>query len=119
MLGNTFGQLESRRLLDFHLGESSSGLLGCSERILKANGSSIFTRMGAQVCWIGPAATNDDHAPSLVHWPEVSPPLAAIFEIVPVLLAAYRLALWRGIVPGDFRMPPKLRLWGRVYHCFN
>jgi hypothetical protein len=26
-----------------------------------------------------------------------------VFEIVPLQVAAYRLALWRGITPGDFR----------------
>jgi glucosamine--fructose-6-phosphate aminotransferase (isomerizing) len=29
--------------------------------------------------------------------------LAPVFEIVPLQVAAYRLALWRGITPGDFR----------------
>jgi len=62
-----------------------------------------LSRMGAKVRWIGPAAVNGDHAPALVEWPEIPPPLAAIFEIVPLQFAAYRLALWRRIVPGDFR----------------
>ena len=44
-----------------------------------------------------------EHAPSLVPWPEIAPSLAPIFEIVPLQVAAYRLALWRGITPGDFR----------------
>jgi len=61
-------------------------------------------RMGAKVRWIGPSPqTGDDIAPALVPWPDVSPLLAAIFEIVPLQFAAYRLALWRSIVPGDFR----------------
>jgi glutamine---fructose-6-phosphate transaminase (isomerizing) len=55
---------------------------------------------GAKVRWIGPGR---GHAPSLVPWPEISPELAPLFEIVPVQVAAYRLALWRGITPGDFR----------------
>jgi glutamine---fructose-6-phosphate transaminase (isomerizing) len=60
--------------------------------------------MGANVRWIGPAGEKDGgHATSLVSWPEVPPALSAIFEIVPLQFAAYRLALWRGIVPGDFR----------------
>jgi glutamine---fructose-6-phosphate transaminase (isomerizing) len=62
-----------------------------------------LSRMGAKVRWVGPAEADSDHAPSLIHWPEVPPALAAIFEIVPLQFAAYRLALWRGIVPGDFR----------------
>ncbi len=59
---------------------------------------------GAQVRWIGPAAEDSrGHAPSLIPWPEVAPVLAPLFEIVPMQVAAYRLALWRGITPGDFR----------------
>jgi len=57
---------------------------------------------GAQVRWIGPAA-EDSRAPSLIPWPEIAPVLAPLFEIVPLQVAAYRLALWRGITPGDFR----------------
>jgi glutamine---fructose-6-phosphate transaminase (isomerizing) len=61
---------------------------------------------GAQARWIGPAFEAGDsrkHAPSLVPWPEITPVLAPLFEIVPLQAAAYRLALWRGITPGDFR----------------
>ena len=63
-------------------------------------------RLGAKVGWIGPSVDgvgSGDHAPSLVPWPEVAPALAPLFEIVPLQVAAYRLALWRGIIPGDFR----------------
>lgn len=62
--------------------------------------------LGADVRWIGPPAetgTGVHHAPSLVDWPEIPPLLAPLFEIVPLQVAAYRLALWRGITPGDFR----------------
>jgi glutamine---fructose-6-phosphate transaminase (isomerizing) len=60
--------------------------------------------VGAQVRWVGPAATGgDSRAPSLVPWPEIADALAPLFEIVPLQAAAYRLALWRGITPGDFR----------------
>lgn len=55
---------------------------------------------GAKVRWIGPG---EGHAPLLVPWPEVPLLLAPLFEIVPLQVAAYRLALWRGITPGDFR----------------
>jgi glucosamine--fructose-6-phosphate aminotransferase (isomerizing) len=66
--------------------------------------------LGADVRWIGPSPEHapdhrEDrrHAPSLVPWPEIPPLLAPLFEIVPLQVAAYRLALWRGITPGDFR----------------
>ena len=55
---------------------------------------------GGKVYWIGPGSGS---APSLVPWPEIPLSLAPLFEIVPLQVAAYRLALWRGITPGDFR----------------
>ncbi len=64
--------------------------------------------MGAIVRWIGPALTpeNSRDAQSLITWPvfeaEVAPMLASLFEIVPLQMAAYQLALWRKITPGDF-----------------
>jgi glucosamine--fructose-6-phosphate aminotransferase (isomerizing) len=60
--------------------------------------------VGAKIRWIGPEAGDSrPHAPSLVLWPEIAPVLAPLFEIVPLQVAAYRLALWRGVTPGDFR----------------
>jgi len=58
---------------------------------------------GGRVRWIGPAAGGGGSAPSLVPWPEIPAVLAPLFEIVPLQAAAYRLALWRGVTPGDFR----------------
>jgi fructoselysine-6-P-deglycase FrlB-like protein len=64
--------------------------------------------MGAKVGWIGPAEELNQALP-LVDWPafgseaEVASALAPLFEIVPMQVAAYRLARWRGITPGDFR----------------
>jgi glucosamine--fructose-6-phosphate aminotransferase (isomerizing) len=61
---------------------------------------------GAKIRWIGPAPEtggNDQGAPALVAWPQIPAVLAPLFEIVPIQVAAYRLALWRGITPGDFR----------------
>jgi glutamine---fructose-6-phosphate transaminase (isomerizing) len=55
---------------------------------------------GGQVYWIGPRSGS---APSLIPWPEIPLSLAPLFEIVPMQVAAYRLALWRGVTPGDFR----------------
>jgi glutamine---fructose-6-phosphate transaminase (isomerizing) len=59
--------------------------------------------VGAQVRWIGPDDSRNHAAPSLIPWPEIPPVLAPLFDIVPLQVAAYRLALWRGITPGDFR----------------
>jgi glutamine---fructose-6-phosphate transaminase (isomerizing) len=71
----------------------------------RALANDIFAA-GAKIHWIGPAAgtgESRDQAPPLVPWPQIEPALAPIFEIVPLQVAAYRLALWRGITPGDFR----------------
>ncbi len=67
-----------------------------------------LVKMGAKVRWIGPAVTTEGARP-LVEWPPlgVDVPaaviLAPLFEIIPLQVAAYRLALWRGVTPGDFR----------------
>jgi len=61
--------------------------------------------LGGKIGWIGPdveGGDSRDQAPSLVPWPEIAPSLAPLFEIVPLQVAAYRLAMWRGITPGDF-----------------
>ena len=55
---------------------------------------------GGRVRWIGPGSSQ---APTLVPWPAIASVLSPLFEIVPLQAAAYRLALWRGITPGDFR----------------
>ena len=62
-------------------------------------------RMGAEVRWLGPVSGDPGSSGvmPLVPWPEIDAALAPIFEIIPFQLASYRLALWRGIVPGDFR----------------
>ena len=86
-------------------GEFRAVVFGTSEKTrgLDRSLADDLVRMGAKVRWIGPEGDGDGHVPSLVPWPEVSPSLASIFEIVPLQFAAYRLASWRGIVPGDFR----------------
>jgi len=80
-------------------------VFGTSEKTRELNRSLAgdLVRMGAKVRWIGPTAGAGGGAPALISWPEISPGLTSIFEIVPLQFAAYRLALWRGIVPGDFR----------------
>ena len=47
----------------------------------------------------------------LCAWPAGIPEtLAPVVEVVPVQLAALRLAQWRGITPGDFRFAPEVTL---------
>lgn len=59
-------------------------------------------KMGGEVRWIGPAS-----AASWGRWPaEVPQRFAAIAEIVPLQLAAYRKAELNGVRPGDFRWAP-------------
>ena len=82
-------------------------VLGSPERTrpLDRSLADDLIRMGADVRWIGPDSVGEgrEQAHSLAPWPGVEEHLAPIFDIVPLQLAAYRLALWRGLVPGDFR----------------
>ncbi len=61
-------------------------------------------RMGATVRWIGDEPPDHcDPSQPLMRWFVCDPILAPMFDIIPMQVAAYRLAIWRGIVPGDFR----------------
>ncbi len=73
-----------------------------------------LTAMGAQLLWIGPEPSDKDEislarsVERMLPWPEDLPTwLAPIFEIIPLQLAAYELALLRGVRPGDFRYTPE------------
>src|SRR5205814_6273936 len=62
------------------------------------------------VRWIGPAMAGHNIVP-LCRWPaDVLDRFASIVEIIPVQIAAYRLAEARGVVPGEFRHAPAVRL---------
>lgn len=79
--------------------------------------ASDLVRFGGRVRVIGPAESESsepswwrDLSPALT-WcatPEVPPLLQPIVEIVPVQLAALRLAQLRGVVPGQFRFAPQV-----------
>lgn len=64
--------------------------------------------LGGEVRQIGPQ--EPPPAPGLAGW--VTPPasefLAPLAEIIPVQLAAYRLAEWQGLTPGQFRASPQV-----------
>jgi glucosamine--fructose-6-phosphate aminotransferase (isomerizing) len=79
------------------------GSPSATQALDRALADDLFS-VGAKVGWIGPAREGEGgHAPSLISWPTIDPVLAPVFEIVPLQVAAYRLALWRGITPGEFR----------------
>ena len=59
-------------------------------------------RFGGSVRLIGPAGA-DAHGLPWIHTPSCAAMLAPLAEIVPVQVAAMRLAELRGIVPGSFR----------------
>lgn len=61
-----------------------------------------LSRMGADIRWIG-SDDGGENLQTLMRWPAIDARLAPIFEIVPVQIFAYQLALWRGIIPGQFR----------------
>ncbi len=64
-----------------------------------------LARMGALVWWLGPIEHEAPYGKvnNLLSWPAIDPVLAPVFDIVPLQFAAYHLALWRNINPGDFR----------------
>jgi glutamine---fructose-6-phosphate transaminase (isomerizing) len=68
-----------------------------------------LTRFGGQVCVIGPS-----HEPipgkQSRRIPVVSDTLAPLFEIIPIQVAALRMAQLRGIAPGSFRYTPQVAL---------
>ena len=60
-----------------------------------------------QVRWVGPATESDVQA--LYPWPASFPErFAPVAEIVPLQIAAYRTAEWRGIPLGKFRFAPAI-----------
>jgi glutamine---fructose-6-phosphate transaminase (isomerizing) len=62
--------------------------------------------MKGDVRWIGPPVVGRKLA-LLCPWPANVPDrFASVFEIVPLQIAAYRLAEKRGVVPGEFRHAP-------------
>jgi len=66
-----------------------------------------LVRFGGQVRIIGPVQTQ----PSGLEWcdiPAVPEALSPLFDIVPVQVAALRLAELRGIAPGSFRYTPQV-----------
>lgn len=66
-------------------------------------------RMGASVRWVGPIPSAGDASLAMVDgWPEVPERLASLFDIIPLQIAAYQMALARGITPGDFRYAPEI-----------
>ncbi len=65
-----------------------------------------LTAMKGHVRWIG-RDVGDRKVVPLCPWPPNAPDrFAPVFEIVPMQIAAYRLAEGRGIVPGEFRYAP-------------
>ena len=59
--------------------------------------------MGAAVLWVGPR-DGTAPVPSMMEWPDAIPTLfQPVFAIIPLQVAAYRLAWWTVVVPGDFR----------------
>jgi glucosamine--fructose-6-phosphate aminotransferase (isomerizing) len=66
-------------------------------------------RFGSQVRVLGPANVAASEVPH-IELPETSEMLAPLCEIIPIQVAALRLAEMRGIVPGSFRFAPAIAL---------
>ncbi|MFB3829584.1 MAG: SIS domain-containing protein [Bryobacteraceae bacterium] len=69
--------------------------------------ASGLARCGGRVAVVGPEPAN-----GCLHWkvPGIGPLLAPLVEILPVQMAALRLAAERGIVPGRFRLASTVTL---------
>lgn len=68
-----------------------------------------LVRFGGQVCVIGPQADNVDGL-WLIETPPAETLFAPVLEVVPLQLAALRLAELRGVAPGSFRFAPPVAL---------
>jgi glucosamine--fructose-6-phosphate aminotransferase (isomerizing) len=62
-----------------------------------------LTSFGGSVCVVGPKG--DGPAPELPLWelPADTCLFTPVFEVVPLQIAAWQVAQWRGLVPGEFR----------------
>jgi glucosamine--fructose-6-phosphate aminotransferase (isomerizing) len=68
------------------------------------------TGMKGNVRWIGPRVAGRKIVP-LCPWPANAPDrFASVFEIIPIQIAAYRIAESRSIIPGEFRHAPAITL---------
>ncbi len=66
--------------------------------------------MNGNVRWVGPAVAHHNVTP-LCPWPADLPDrFAAVSEIIPIQIAAYRMAEASGVVPGEFRHAPLITL---------
>jgi glutamine---fructose-6-phosphate transaminase (isomerizing) len=66
--------------------------------------------MSGDVRWIGPPVQTRKLVP-LCPWPANVPDrFASVFEIIPLQIAAYRLAERRGVIPGEFRYAPAVTM---------
>ena len=59
-------------------------------------------KMGSDVRWIGDSKEVPVNQ-VLMDWPGIHSVSAPLLDIIPLQIAAYHLALWRDIVPGEFR----------------
>ena len=64
-----------------------------------------LVKFGAKVCVVGP---DDAGALPFIDVPSVPEKLAPLIDIIPVQLAALRLAHWKGLVIGKFRYAPQV-----------
>ncbi len=89
--GIIFGSQKETAELDAALAEDVAGMKG-------------------NVHWIGPRVAGRNIVP-LCPWPANVPDrFAPVFEIIPIQIAAYRIAESRGIIPGEFRHAPTITL---------
>lgn len=66
-----------------------------------------IVHFGGHVCLVGPTSREFD-GPPMGDIPKMPATLRPLFEVVPLQVAALRLALLRGIEPGSFRYAPQV-----------
>ncbi len=69
-----------------------------------------LARFGGRICVIGPSVEAAEERLETCRIPETAEMLAPLFEIVPVQVAALRMAELKGIRPGSFRFAPRVAL---------
>lgn len=76
-----------------------------------------LAKANSNVRWIGPPVENST-VPPLYPWPADLPErFAPVAEIIPMQIAAYRTAQWRGVPLGRFRFAPMITLSETGFHA--
>jgi glutamine---fructose-6-phosphate transaminase (isomerizing) len=85
----------------------------CPTRDLDIALAANLSRFGGRICVIGPSRSTGAAEGSSVFWygmPDALEALPSVVEVIPIQLAALRLACLRGLTPGQFRYTAQVTL---------